>query len=180
MWVQEGKLGRAKKRWESLVQHRLIKKPKPAQATNTKQKNVKSKSRNENTEKQAKRSTIKEIKRTASTAFVFNEQQEFHEDGSTDNAGVSMCELNNDEPSDNDIPADLPASTAHSTASHLDEKVLQKIVKGRYVALCTLLSSYLSNTKLSFNENSQALVASNTSRRLFNFSEWTDALLINA
>ena len=79
-------------------------------------------------------------------AFAFNKEQECHEDGSTDNAGESMCVLNDDEMSDNDIPADLSASTACSTASHLDEKVLQKIVKGRYVALCTLLPSSHSTT----------------------------------
>jgi hypothetical protein len=81
--------------------------------------------------------------------------------------------------SDDELPGGVPPSgPASSVYAHLDEKVLQKIVQGRFVALSSLLPAHKSTTKLCYDPESGSLSASTASRRLFNFSEWTDAFII--
>ena len=137
-----------------------------------------------NANKEIPKSKPRGRKRTASIAILSDTEQEEPSDDDVPLAEIAgeVTSVVSDV-SDDEVSPELSASTAstaNSIATHLDEKIKRKIVQGRYVALCTLLPSHRSTTKLSYSQSSNTLVASHTSRRLYNFSEWTDAFLIYA
>ena len=94
------------------------------------------------------------------------------------NASVFPSDL--DMLSDDELPRECPLPASGSVTAHLDDRVLQKIIQGRYIQLSTLLPNNKTTTKLVFNSQSGSLATMSNSKKLFNFSEWLDAFLIYA
>ena len=88
--------------------------------------------------------------------------------------------LSDDEVSDDDIPLECPVPASGSIAAHLDDRIIQKIVQGRYLHLSSVLPTNKPTTKLVFNSQSGMLASTANNKRLYNFSEWLDAFLIYA
>ena len=82
--------------------------------------------------------------------------------------------------SDDELPRDAPLPASGSVTAHLDEKIIQKVVQGRYVHLSSLLPNTSTSSKLVFNPQTGSLDTSSNNKRLFNYSEWLDAFFIFA
>ena len=82
--------------------------------------------------------------------------------------------------SDDELPRDAPLPASGSVTAHLDEKIIQKVVQGRYIHLSSLLPNTTTSSKLVFNPQSGSLTTSSSNKRLFNYSDWLDAFFIFA
>ena len=78
--------------------------------------------------------------------------------------------------SDDELPTTQQQSVSSEVGNHLEEKVIEKIVQGRYVHFSSLLPNNKEAGKLVVDGG--MLATTSTNRRLYNFSEWLDAFII--
>lgn len=79
--------------------------------------------------------------------------------------------------SDDELPPAPSFMADADVGSHLDSKLISKIVQGRYVHFSSLLPSYRDTSRVTLDVRKGTLVTTSSNRRLFKFSEWTDAFI---
>ena len=99
--------------------------------------------------------------------------------GDTQHTGGEITAGTGESVSDDELPV-LPGGLGRKMDAHLDEKLIQKVARGRDVHLNTLLPSYRAVNRMAYDAGSGTVTPVPAERKLYRFEEWLYAFLVYA
>lgn len=89
-----------------------------------------------------------------------------------------MSDQGESQVSDDELPSLQSTQPNMGVGFHVEQLVREKIVQGRYIAFASLLPSHRAVNRLVFDKQRGTISTVVGDRKLYSFSEWTDAFLI--